>query len=309
MRLAWLGVVVALATAGCKDKADGKAQAATAVPDQADQDLLARRDALLQSREQLEEQKTQLQVQIDEAKKTGADTLELETQLAKLSSEQNANQDELLEVFKRQNEAYKIQLEALRGQGGSDRTEIAALTAQLQRRDGQLADMEKKLVGLAGQLTDIRADIQKQAETCSTGGGTTIIQAGKTSGSKYNKRDVEPLLTKARAVMSKRGIQMSDLPSYVGKLEKDATNAMASGDYNSAYFTATSFYEEVDKVKINKEFVAEKIARLNRAVKAKKLDDNVRKQVLDLFNKVGDKFNDGDHAGANRALNDILALI
>lgn len=302
--------LAAFAAAGCKDKADAKSTAPTA-PDQADTELLARRDELLQSREQLDVEKTKLRAQIDEARKSGGDTTELESQLAKLSSEADANQDELVELLKRQNEAYKVQLEAMRGQGGGDRDQIAALTAQLQRRDGQLADMEKKLVAMAGQLTEIRSDIQKQAETCGAGGGTTtIIQAAKLpAGARYSKRDVEPLLTKTRALMSKRGIAQADLPSGIAGLEREATSAMADGDYSKAFLAATTLYQNVDALKVDKNFVSQKIARLNRLMKTKKLDDAASKQILDLFNEVGEKYNDGDFGGANKRLNTIAGLL
>ena len=85
LALAWLAVIAAVA--GCKDKASAKSDPkAIEAQQQAEQDLLARRDALLQSRAQLETRKTELQAKIDEAKQAGTDTTELETELAKLSS-------------------------------------------------------------------------------------------------------------------------------------------------------------------------------------------------------------------------------
>lgn len=315
MRLVVLAALLALA--GCKDKAAAKADPkAQAAQDQADQDLLARRDALLQSREQLETKKTELQTKIDAARKAGDDTSELEAELAKLSTEQTANQDELVELLKRQNESYKAQLESMKaagggGGGGDSSAEIATLSAQLRSRDSQLADMEKRLVAMAGQLTDIKDDIAKQAETCAGGGGTTtIIQAPKLpAGSKYNKHDVEPLLTKARSTMSKKGIASADLPGGIAGLEKEATSAMGDGDYGKAFLAASTLLQNVEAMKIDKTFVSNKIARLNRQMKAKKLDDATSKQVLDLFNEVGDKYNDGDFAGANKRLQTIAGLL
>jgi DNA repair exonuclease SbcCD ATPase subunit len=315
VRLGRAGIcLVLLLAVGCKDKASAKPDPkVTEAAEKAEQDLLARRDALLQSREKLEEEKSKLQAKIDETRKAGGDTTELETELAKLSSEADANQDALVELLRKQNESYKAELEALRvsGGGGGDKTEIAALSAQLQRRDGQLADMEKRLVTMAGQLGAIRDDIQKQAETCGAGGGTTtIIQAGKLpSGSRYSKRDVEPILTKVRGIMSKRGISSSDLPGGIAGLEKEATGAMADGEYSKAFLAATTLLQNVDAIKIDKGFVSQKIARLNRVMKAKKLDDATGKQVLDLFNEVGEKYNDGDFTGANRRLNAIANLL
>jgi DNA repair exonuclease SbcCD ATPase subunit len=311
MALAVLALVVAVA--GCKDKAAAKADPkALEAQNQAEQDLLARRDALLQSREQIETKKTELQAKIDEARKNGTDTTDLETELAKLSSEANANQDELVELLKRQNESYKAQIESMRaaGGGGGGGAEIAALSAQLRSRDNQLADLEKRLVAMAGQLSDIRDDIQKQAETCGAGGGTTIIQAPKLpAGSKYSKKDVEPILTKARGVMSKKNIAMADLPGGISGLEKEAMSAMGDGEYGKAYLAASTLLQNVEAIKIDKGFVSAKIARLNRVMKQKKLDDVTSKQVLDLFNEVGEKYNDGDFTGANKRLQEIAKLL
>jgi hypothetical protein len=298
--------VCALAVSGCKDNAVAKTDPGA---EKAEQDLLARRDALLKSREKLDEERTKLQVKIDETRAAGGDTAELEDQLAKLSSQNDQQQDALLALL----DDYKRELEALRasggGGGGDSAAQIAALTRELKSRDAQLGDLEKKLVAMAGTLTEIRGDIAKNAENCQGGGGVIIAAPKLEKGAKYTKRDVEPLLTKARAAMSKKGILGSDLPGGVSALEKEATAAMADGEYGKAFLAAQTLKDTIDGIRIDKTFVATKINRLNRQVKAKKLDDSTNKQVLDLFNEVGEKYNDGDFPAANKRLNQIANLI
>ena len=310
---AGLLVLLAISVSGCKDKAsanvDPKAAQAAA---KAEQDLLARRDSLLQSRTKLEEERTALQTKIEETKKAGGDTSELETKLAELKAQESANKDELVEFLRGENDKMRDELKTLRGQAAATtggNAEIAQLSAQLQRRDAQIADMEKKLVAVASQLGEIRADIQKQSEQCA--GGTTILAAPshKESGSRYGKRDVEPLLKQARSRMQSKGILLADLPGPTQGLEKEATNAMSDGEYGKAFLAASTFNQAVQEVKIDKTFVSNKIARLNRIVKGKKLEGDKSKQVVELFNEVGDKYNDGDFAGANKRLNQIASQI
>jgi chromosome segregation ATPase len=310
MGLVRLGAAAACAlslalAAGCKDNAVAKSDPSAV---KAEQDLLARRDALLKSREKLDEERTKLQVKIDETRAAGGDTAELEGQLAKLSTENEAQQDQLLALL----DDYKRELEALRsagggggGGGGDSSAQIAALTRELKSRDSQLADMEKKLVALAGTLTEIKGDIARNAENCQNGGGVIIASPKLEKGAKYSKRDVEPLLTKARAAMSKKGILASDLPGGVAALEREATSAMADGDYGKAFLAASTLKDTIEGIRIDKAFVSAKIGRLNRQVKAQKLDDAKSKQVLEWFNEVGAEYNDGDFKSANKRLNQI----
>jgi hypothetical protein len=311
MRVRWLGGLVLVVVAICSAcKENGKAKAdpnAAKAAAQAEEDLLARRDALLSSRQQLDDEKAKLEAQLVEAKKAGTDTSEIETKLAEVTTQQTANQGELLDFYRRQNEQYKIELDALRSStAGSKSTDTAQLLAQLQKRDAQLAEMEKKLGALAGQLTDIRADIQKQSESCSGGGGSTIIAATLPKGSRYSKSDVMDVLKKARKERDKRGIQLADLQGGIAGLEKEATSSMEDGDMGKAYLAATTLLQAIEGTKIDKGFVTEKMKRVNRAVKAVKLDDSKNREVSELLKEIGDRYNDGDFPGANKRLNEVL---
>jgi len=138
---------------------------------------------------------------------------------------------------------------------------------------------------------------------------TTIIQTVDAKGSKYDKKDVEPTLKKARAVMSDRGILPSDLPGNVRELEKEATAAMADADYGRAYLAANQLFKTVSVLPIDRGFIQAKSARISGVAKGKKLDGGAQKQVDDLFADATSKFVDGDYKGANKKLNAIWSLV
>ena len=166
----WLGAVLSVliwaGLAGCKDKAAApKADpAAVQAAAQAEADLLARRDSLLKNRDELGEKKAALEKQITDARSSGGDTAELESQLRELHSQQSANRDEMIQLLTQTNERLTTELAALRtsstggGGGGASGAEMAQVVAQLQRRDAQLAEMEKRLATVVGALADIRGD-------------------------------------------------------------------------------------------------------------------------------------------------------
>ena len=76
---------------------------------------------------------------------------------------------------------------------------------------------------------------------------TTILAAPShaPSGSRYTKRDVEPLLKQARSRMQSKGILLADLPAPTQGLEKEATSAMADAEYGKAFLAASTFNQAV----------------------------------------------------------------
>ena len=179
---------------------------------------------------------------------------------------------------------------AAREQGFARREETIA------RREADLAARERELA-------------KREKETCGTGAVTTMVVQAPPSGSKYTKRDVEPLLQKAHRKMGEKGILSADLPPMAAGLEREATKAMAEGDYGKAKFAAEQLYASVDAVKIDKGFIAGKINRLNAAMKGTQLADAARKEVDDLFRGATGDYGDGKFAAANGKLNKIYALI
>lgn len=311
-----MALVLVLAAA-CKDDAprapaiDPELAAKAA---QAEQDLLARRDALVASRRKLADDSAALRVKIDEARAAGGDTAALEAELAALSTQQDANQDEIVRLLEQQSAAQKAELAALRAApagGGAASAELAQVMAKLAQRDEQLRGLTEQIAKLTDSLATLRVDVGKQVAACGQPAAmpTTIIQTVDAKGSKYSKREVEPLLARARSNMSKKGVLASDLPGPAQGLEREATSAMGEADFGKAYFAASQLVATVDAIKIDRAFISGKMGRLSARMKGRKLDEAKQAQVEGLFRDATARYGDGDFAGANRALNQIAAAI
>jgi hypothetical protein len=74
---------------------------------------------------------------------------------------------------------------------------------------------------------------------------------------------------------------------------------MAKGDYGSARFAADQLYQTVKGIKIDKPFVSAKWARLNRAMKGKRLTAEQEQLLTEAASSIAD----GKFATANKKLN------
>ena len=135
-----------------------------------------------------------------------------------------------------------------------------------------------------------------------------IIQTARADG-KYGKADVQPLLARARATMSRKGILVADLPGPAQGLEGESTRAMAEGDWGKAYFAAAQLVAMVDAVKIDRAFIQAKTARLSNQVKASKPDDATSQQLTGVLSDVMQRYNDGNFTAANARLNQLAAML
>ncbi len=307
-----MALLVALAgCAGCKDKGRDKKVVAAAASDPAgDAQLIARRDALLKSRSTLKEEQARLASERQKVIETGGDTTEIDRKAAELRSKEaeiSSEESDMLEQILEQN---KTLLAA--SSGGADATaQVAVRESSMAGREKGVATREDRVAQREATLAEReRALAAREKETCGVGGApTTIIQTVDAKGSKYDKRDVEPTLKKARSVMSDRGILASDLPGNVRELEKEATSAMADADYGRAYLAATQLFKTVSALPIDRGFIQAKSARISGAARGKKLEATGQKQVDDLFADATSKFVDGDYKSANKKLNAIWSII
>ncbi|KAB2907017.1 MAG: hypothetical protein F9K40_05510 [Kofleriaceae bacterium] len=309
-----VALLVGLGT-GCKDKdtKSGGQVVASASASASDEALIARRDALLKSRQSLKDQQAALVAERAKVIEAGGGTAEIEeidkkvaelrTQEASLSSEESQILEQLMEE-------RKTLLAA--AQGGND------AAAQVAVREAGIAGREKAVAAREDRIAQREAEIAarekalgiREKETCGAGAvPTTIIQTVDAKGSKYDKRDVEPLLKKARGVMGDRGILSSDLPGNVRELEKEATDAMKDADYGRAYLAANQLFKTVSVLPIDRNFIQAKSARISAAAKGKTLDGRAQKQVDELFADATSRFVDGDYKGANKKLNAIWSAI
>ena len=301
MRLVALAVAVGLcgAVAACK----GGSEASTA-PDpaavKAQQDLLKRRDALLEQRERLESARQQIVEQIQKTEASGGDTKDLAKQRDDLTAQIDGQSAELGQMSdKLSNLSSKLDSAAAIA-GREDK--IAQREDRVARREDWIGEREKAIAAREEKLA------QREKETCGTA-APVIIQAPAKADGKYTKADVQPLLARARATMSKKGVLVADLPGPAQGLEGESTRAMAEGDWGKAYFAAAQLVATVDAVKIDRAFIQAKTARLSNQVKASKVDDGTNQQLAGVLSDVMQKYNDGNFAAANQRLNALAALL
>jgi hypothetical protein len=296
MRLARFAIVVWLgASAACKSGGEPDPEAA-----KAQQELVRRRDALLAQRERLESERQKIVEQIQKTEATGGDTKDLArrrddltAQIDGQSAELGQMSDKLSSLSTKLDSAVAI---AMREDRLAQREgKIAAREAQVGDRERSIAQREERLA-------------LREKETCSVAPPMIIQQAPRADG-KYGKADVQPLLARARATMSKKGVLVADLPGPAQGLEGESTRAMADGDWGKAYFAAAQLVAMVDAVKLDRAFIQAKTARLSNQVKASKVDETTNQQLASALSDVMQKYNDGNFVAANQRLNQLATLI
>ncbi len=314
-RLAALSAALALSVAvvgsagslGCKGgDGDGQAAAAQTEPPAAassdDEALLSRRDSLLASRLELRSKQAALAERREAIRVKGGDTSEIDRESEELVARETTlatEEKSLIDKLLSERQTMVSALAATRSGGGTPGREaaVAAREKDLARREQKLADRESQLAAREEGLA------QKWKDSCAV--PTTIVQTIDAKGTRYTRRDVEPLLSRARDEMNKRGLLRSDLPEPVRELEGEATRAMARGDYGQARFAATQLLGNVRVIKVDKAFIADKIRRLNAALKDQRLTPPVERLFRDATQNVAD----GNFVGANRKLNRIHSAI
>lgn len=324
MRVALAFATGLVLSVGCKGSDSGGSEAAKKALEQnetisqEEESLLARRDALVKARQRIREERDALDEKRRTAVAAGDDTAEIDTQVKQLIAQESGLLDEEEGLNKRYKEIIRQRREMMdvlaTSGGGAGAGVAAAVAAAVAGREKSIASRENVLSGRSAKLA-VREEklalreaafAKREAQMCGIAAApTTIIRTVDVKGSSYTKKDVEPLLKKARAYMSKKGIRRSDLPEPARDLEKEATSAMAEGDYGRARFAANQLVSTVKSIKINKAFIQAKIGRLNGQVRGKKLSSKVDK----LFRQATENYGDGKFSSANRKLNKIYGLI
>jgi hypothetical protein len=300
-----MALSVAAGSAGfaCKGD-DGDAAAATEAPAAPaaaadDEALLARRDSLLASRVELRSKQAELAERRQAIRAEGGDTSELDREVEALAARESAlatEEKSLLDRLLGERQAMVSALAASRGGTAGREAAVAAREKDMARRESKLAEREAQLSSREQTLAT------KWKESCVP---TTIVQTVDPRGTRYSRRDVEPLLSRARDEMNKKGLLRSDLPEPVRDLETEATRAMARGEYGQARFAANQLLGTVRATAVDKAFIAEKIRRLNAVLKDQRLTPAVER----LFRDATENVADGNFASANRKLNRIYSAI
>lgn len=301
----WIVVAWCIALAagtGCKGKSE-----ANPAPDpaalKAQQDLIARRDALLAQRQKLASERDKLSEEIKQVEEKGGDTTELAKKKADLEKELQG-QDAELDTIRSNVETTLAKIAA----AGDAAAGVAAREAgmgsreeRVAKREAAMADRERTLASREAQLA------QREKETCGTSPPMIIQQVAAPKGGNYTRKDIEPLIGRAKAAMQKKGILTGDLGSAAG-LEADATQAMNGSDWGKAYVAAMQLLAVVDQIKVDRAFVSAKHGRLHNRVKGGKLDETTSAALTEGMKEVLQKYGDGDFVAANKKLNQLWAL-
>jgi hypothetical protein len=276
-------------------------------------DLLARRDALLKSRKRIREAREDLETKRAEVVAAGGDTSDLDKQATELDSEEaelGQTEDELNQKLDEIISQRRGMMAALAAAGGGEGVQVAGREASVASREKSLASRETRVAAREEAIASREKSFaQREQEMCSGVSAVPTIVSVDSKGSEYKKKDVDPLLRRARKSMSKKGILHSDLPAEAQGLEKTATKAMKKADYGKARFAAAQLVATVNAMQINKAFIAAKISRLSRRMKGKSLSSDKEAKVTKLFQEAQAAYGDGKFSSANRKLNKIYSLL
>jgi hypothetical protein len=305
MRRRWILVAWCLAlaaSAGCKSKSE-----ATSAPDpaalKAQQELIARRDALLAQRQKLAGERDKLSAEIKEVESKGGDTTELAKKKADLD-QQLQGQDAELDTIRTDVETTLAKIAA----AGDAAAGLASRESSMGSREGRVAQREATLAERERALASREAQLaQREKETCGAAAPMIIQQVAPPKDGNYTRKDVEPLLGRARTAMQRKGILAGDL-GPAASLESDAMQAIADGDWGKAYVAAVRLTAAVNQLKIDRNFISAKHGRLHARVKTGKLDDATSQALTEGMKEVLQKYGDGDFVAANRKLNQLWAL-
>jgi len=264
--------------------------------------VLSRRSELEREREAVKEARAALE---EKKQQPGGDPKALAAEEEALA----AREAKLLaEELKHSQDVEKLlsQYKALSAAGGAaGRADVTQREASMAGREKDVAGREQSLARREAELASRERDLAKrEKETCSLV-PTTIVQTALPPGAKYNRRDVEAALSKARRKMSEKGILSGDLPPHASNLEKEATESMGAGEFGRAKLAADALLASVDQMKIDKGFIQAKINRLSSKMKAQQTS----KEVEELFRGATSDYGDGKFPAANGKLNKIYAII
>ena len=296
-----VSVCLVLGSFGCKTKGE-----AAAAPDpaavKAQQELVARRDALLAQKEKLQGEATKLTEEIQKVEATGGDTTELakkkadvETQIVQQEDNLNSTSSELT--------AISSKLDAAGG--------VAAREGKLADREKTLATRERELAQREREFQSSQVEAAKQwKDSCSMGGGTTTIvqQVASPKSGNYSRKEVEGLMGKAKGAMSKKGLINSDLGAQAS-LESEITKALSESDWTRGYILASQLVQTIDAVQVNRNFIKAKYERLNGRVSAAKVDEATQAQLDQGMKEIMQKWGDGDFVAANKRINALYGAL
>ena len=297
MRTGALVVLCCLALAACKNKGDA---ASDPNARKAQEELIARRDALLKQRQSLQSERDKIDSQIKDGEAQGSDVTELKKKRADLESQIDNQSSEFINMVSSKLDAVQA--------SGDKAAQVTAREAEIGSRERTLAEREARLADRERQLAQRESEAaQRWKDSCSVG-APMIVQAAPKGGN-YTKKDVSDVIGRAHATMAKKGILTGDLPGPAQSLEAEASKAMNENDFSKAYFAAAQLAGQVDAIQINRAFIQAKTARIQAQIKNSKPDEGTNSQLDAILRDVMVKYGDGDFAAANKRLNAAAAML
>jgi hypothetical protein len=297
MRIAGLLLLLGLGIPSCKSNGEAAADPNAA---KAQQELIARRDALLKQRQQLQQDRDKIDAEIKDVQSKGGDATDLVKRRADIDTQLESQTSDLINTLS--NKISAIQAT------GDRSAQIAAREAEIGSRERTVAEREAKLADRERALSTREAEAaQRWKDSCAVAAPVIIQGAGK-SGT-YTKKDVADLIGKAKATMAKKGVLTGDLPGPAQSLESEASKAMNDNDFSKAYFAAAQLAGQVDAIQINRAFIQAKTARLQAQVKSSRVDEATNQQLDATLRDVMVKYNDGDFGAANKRLNVLAGML
>ncbi|HEY4239294.1 MAG TPA: hypothetical protein VGM88_05735 [Kofleriaceae bacterium] len=300
VRLVYAIVVAAALSGGCKSHDSDAASTAAPPPDpaavRAQQEMMKRRDSLLAQRAQVAEQIKQIAA-------GGGDTSALLKQRDDIQTQLDSSSQEVIDSL--------ATLKQTIAAAGDVQSNMASREANMGTREKTVAGREATIAEREKQIATREAALaEREKNTCGAAMPPVIVQTvvPTKAGGRYERKDVEPLLARARATMAKKGILAGDLGAAAG-LETESTTAMADNDWGKAYLAAAQLSATVDAIKVDRAFIISKYGRLNARVSGAKVDDATSAQLTDGMKEVMQKYGDGDFAAANRKLNQLAAVV
>jgi len=300
-----VGIVVSLclvlSVVACKNKGDAGAAPPDPAAVKAQQELVARRDALLAQKEKLQGEATKLQEEIKKVEATGGDTSELAKKKADIDTQIEMQEDNLNSTSSELT-AISSKLDAAGG--------VAAREAKLADREKAIAARERELAGREREFQVAQVDAAKQwKDSCSIGTSSTIIQqVAPPKGGTYTRKEVDSLMGRAKAAMSKKSLITPDLGAQAN-LESEITKALSESDWTRGYILASQLVQTIDAIQINRAFINAKYQRLHNRVSAAKVDEATQAQLDQGMKEIMQKFGDGDFGAANKRINALWGAV
>lgn len=304
-------LVAVLVVVGCKDKKGGAPVDKAAVAELAaktdelkkEEDMvLTRRNELQRERKTVSDSRAALTEKRTQVAAAGGNLDAVDKEIAELEAKEKALADEDTALEQKYDAVVRRSVALAGADGDTSKREagMALREKDVARREERIAERESTIAMRERDLA------KREKETCGVGATTTIVREVEApKGSRYTKRDVEPVLKRARRKMAEKGILNSDLPAQAASLEKDATAAMAEGDYGKAKGDADQLMDTVDGMKVDKAFVSAKFARLSAAMKGKQLTADQQELLKGATGDIGD----GKYGAANAKLNKLYASL